>query len=639
MFLTRKIGSFLRGKATRGQVFTAALLAGLLGFVPGFFLPGNLGGGFLQAPGLILVLFFLVLVLNANFGVFGLVLLCAKLVSLLTLPLANSLGNLLLNGPTQGLFKPLINGPVTAWFGLHYYATTGGLVLGLLFGGAAGLLFVKALTRFRLHMAGLEENSDRYQAASQKKSLRFLTWLLFGKGKGGKFSWQELAEGHKRALPVRVTGVVIVVLIGGGLWVFHSVYLTPMLTSGVKSGLLAVNGATVDLDKAELDFSTGSLKFTNLALADAADLDKNTFAAGALEAKIDTGALLRRRYVIDTLRASDASSGQPRKTRGELTKPPAPPPPPPPAGTKTIDDYVKDIKLWQQRLEQARDWIVKLTGSGQKSPGAQTPEDVQKKRKADSELLGYAQAAADNLVDDQPLVWIKNIALDGIASAQLGETVDLHATNFSSNAWLLHEPPKVALQTKSGRLLLSLVGPSQAAQGAGVELALKGLPVDAVFAQFKLGGAPPVHGGTIDLSTKGSLVTHSDQETTCDLPLAVTLRNATFAFAGAKETKVDQLLLPIAVSGPVTRPSVGLQDKALADALTAAGKAELASFVNAQAGKLLGGAVPGIGTVDPNKGVGEQVDAAKKQAEDAAKKAAADAAKGLKGLIPSGKKQ
>src|SRR5262245_11137637 len=88
MFLTRKIGSFLRGKATRGQVFLAALLAGVLGFVPGFFLPSDLGGGFAQSPGLILLLLFLVLVLNANLGVFGLVTIVAKLVSLVAMPVA-----------------------------------------------------------------------------------------------------------------------------------------------------------------------------------------------------------------------------------------------------------------------------------------------------------------------------------------------------------------------------------------------------------------------------------------------------------------------------------------------------------------------------------------------------------------------
>ena len=44
MFLSRSIGSVLRGKATKPQVFLAALLAGMLGFVPGFFLPGEVIG-------------------------------------------------------------------------------------------------------------------------------------------------------------------------------------------------------------------------------------------------------------------------------------------------------------------------------------------------------------------------------------------------------------------------------------------------------------------------------------------------------------------------------------------------------------------------------------------------------------------
>ena len=647
MVLTRKIGSFLRGKATRGQVFAAALLAGLLGFVPGFFLRGDLGGGFMQAPGLILSLFFLVLVLNANLGVFGLVTLLAKLVSYLTLPVAYWIGEVLLDGPTQGLFKPLVNGPVTAWFGLHYYATAGGLVLGALFGAGAGVLLVQALTRFRQRMAGLEQHSDRYQAASQKKSLRFLTWLLFGKGKGGKVSWQELAEGQQRALPVRLWGVVSVVVIAGGLFVFQRFFSTPLLTSGVQSGLLAVNGATVDLKSAELDLAGGSLRFTDLALADASALDKNLFAASALEARIDTGALLRRRFVIDRLLASNAATGQRRGTPGQLVQKP-PPPPPPPAGQKTIDDYLKDVELWRARLQQARDWIAKLTGSGQTAPARRTPAEVKQQRETDLRTLGYAHVAADQLLEDLPAVLIRAIDIEGIASAELGEPVDLHVTNFSTNAWLLGEPPRITLKTKSDRLALQLTGPSKERPGAGIELGIKSIPVDAVFAQFKLAGAPPLRGGAIDLQTTGSLLTRADQETTCELPLQVTLRDTTFALAGHKETKVERLLLPVAVSGPVTRPAIALQDKALADALVAAGKQELAGFVSSQAGKLLGG-VPGAGDVlDPNKSPQQVLDDAAKKAEEAAKKAAADAAakaaeeaarKGLRGLLPGGKKQ
>ena len=39
-----------------------------------------------------------------------------------------------------------------------------------------------------------------------------------------------------------------------------------------------------------------------------------------------------------------------------------------------------------------------------------------------------------------------------------------------------------------------------------------------------------------------------------------------FALAGAKETKVDSLLLPVGLRGPMTSPAVSLDDKALQDA-------------------------------------------------------------------------
>ena len=54
MFLLRKIGSVLRGNATPLQIVLATLFGCLLGFIPGLFLPGDLGGGLMQAPGLIL---------------------------------------------------------------------------------------------------------------------------------------------------------------------------------------------------------------------------------------------------------------------------------------------------------------------------------------------------------------------------------------------------------------------------------------------------------------------------------------------------------------------------------------------------------------------------------------------------------
>ena len=189
MFLFRKIGSVLRGKATPMQVMFATVLGGMLGFVPGFFLPGDLGGGLMQAPGLILSLLCLVLVLNANLAVFGLCTLVAKLLSAVLLSVSYGIGTWLLEGPLQGLFRGLVNGPGTAWFGLEYYATSGGLVLGLVFGVTAGVLMNRSIRLVRERMAVAEENSAAYQKYAQKRWVRFLAWALMGPGKG-KQSWK-----------------------------------------------------------------------------------------------------------------------------------------------------------------------------------------------------------------------------------------------------------------------------------------------------------------------------------------------------------------------------------------------------------------------------------------------------------------
>ncbi|MCA8973372.1 MAG: hypothetical protein KDC98_01555, partial [Planctomycetes bacterium] len=71
MLPTRQLGAILRGRTTRLQVLLACVLGGLLGFVPGFFLPSDLVGGFTQAPGLIAALLCIALIANANLAVFA----------------------------------------------------------------------------------------------------------------------------------------------------------------------------------------------------------------------------------------------------------------------------------------------------------------------------------------------------------------------------------------------------------------------------------------------------------------------------------------------------------------------------------------------------------------------------------------
>ena len=621
--VVRKITKFLRGKATRGQVLTASVLAGMLGFVPGFFLPSDLGGGFLQAPGLILSLFFLALICNANLGVFTLMTVVAKLASFALLPITFAIGRWMIEGPMRGVVQSLANAPFTAWFGLEYYATTGGLVVGLLFGIASGIGLFSSLQAYRNRMASIEAGSTAYQQYAKKWYVKLLTWLFLGGGKGNKVTWAELAEGGKKGLPIRIGGVVLVVGIGWWIWSSHSKLTEGALTTGAQSALVSMNGATVDLDSVKIDFADGSLRVKELAISDASALDTNLFETTEITAQIDTGALLRRRFVIENLVAKDSKNGNKRATPGKLVTPPSPPPPPPTDGTtKTLEDYLKDVEVWRTRIEQASEWFEKLTGGDTEKPEPKTEEQKQQEIEQAIQDVGLAKVFAKDLRADQPAVWIKNIEIGGIASANApGGSFDLRMTNWSSNPWLLADAPKITITSKDTSMNAELSGPSMSAGGGGLALSMKSLSVDSMFANIKTSGAAPVRGGTMDLDIKGSLLKTKGAPVALDLPINVTMKDTTFALAGAKETKVDSLTLPLTVSGPASRPSVRIEDKALADALVKAGKQELANFVNAQAGKLLGGIPQLDGVLDANKSVGENLDAAKQRAEEEAKKA------------------
>lgn len=653
MFLMRKIGGFLRGKATPGQVIAASALGGALGFVPGFFLPSDIGGGFLQAPGLILALLLSALVFQVNLGVFSLVTLLAKAVSLPLLPASFALGRALLDGPLQPAFRWLVNAPVTAWFGLERYATTGGLMLGLFFGMGVGLLLARALHGFRTRMAQLEAGSAAYQKYAGRLPVRFFAWLLFAGGKGRKLTWQELAANDRRTSPVRAVGAALAAALVASLWVFQAGFSQGLMTRGVQGGLQALNGATVDLNAVRLDLQDGTLRIDGLAMADADALDRDVFAARTLEAAVDVGQLLRRRLSIATVRAADAKSGTPRQQPGQRNVTPPPEPEPPTTGPGTsIEDYLADFETYRRKFEEVRPWLERLFGPRPEDPAAETPSEREERVAEQAQDLGLVHVVAQGLRDEAPALHIQRIDLAGIACESApGGSLDLVLDDWSTAPWLLPNPPTVHVRTGDDSMALDLSGGSGRAAGAEVRLSAKGLAVDRVFAAIRSRGQKPVQGGTLDAEVQGKLTYDADGLPRVDLPVTVTLADTTFLFSG-KPTRIERLEVPLAVRGPLGRPRVQIEDKALQDALLAAGKRELADYVLQQQGKLLSG-VPALeGVLDPSKTPEQMLDAAKQKAEEAARKAAEDAAKkaaeeaakkgfgdALKGLLPGGKKK
>ena len=530
------------------------LLGGTLGFVPGFFLVSDLGGGFLQAPGLILALLFGVLVLNANLAVFGITLVLAKVASVVLLPVSFAVGRVLLDGPTQGLFHALINAPVFAWFGLERYATSGGLVLGIAFGCLAGFGFVRALRAFRARMASAEENSERYQKWSQKKSARFVTWVFLGKGKGKKRSYRELLEEQKQGLPVRVVGVALVAVLSVALWLGHSFLSGPAMSNAVRVALQDYNGATVDLTEATLDLAGGTAVIAGLAMTDPNELTKDTFRARSLELAIGTRDLLKKRFVIDKIESREAVSGAKRERPGErVVRDTAPPPPPPPTSEqeKTIDDYVKDAEAWHDRLVQVADWLDALTGSGTSSDESDEDRDV--RIEAEKERYGLARVVAHHLIDGAPMVLVRELVFDGVKAVDLdGDLLDIRATNLSTNPRLAEGPLEMSIAARSGTFGFTFRYDPERPDAATTSFTFRGIAVDSIAGQLS---ASPIKGGTLDVAFAATLDCSRPDGVWVDAPLKLTLHDTTLGLQGFARDRGRQSHRATRAARPARRPA------------------------------------------------------------------------------------
>ena len=572
--LTRKIGKLVRGKVTPVQVSMACVLGAMIGFVPSV----------RTSPALLLFLLALLLVLNANLFVATFMAAGSKLLSLLIMPVQFGVGRAVLDGPTGGLMGSMINAPVLAWFGFEYYATTGGIVLGVVVGVAAAALLVIAIGKLRRKLAGLEHDSERYQKATSKKWVKGLIWVLFGKQKK---TYEELAA-KRVGLPVRPLGIVAALLLVGFVWVASLFFTEPVVTYAMKAGLERANGATVDVGSADLDLSSGQLVVTSLAMADPEDLKTDLFRAAKLEGKLSNADLLRKRFAIDRIVASEASTGETRATPGVLVGPRREPPEAEPGEGKTLEDYLEQAEKWKERLKQARDWIEKANqkrpGEEETGPGA-PPEGKQEtlRERLAREIAekGYAFVAADHLVDKAPKVLVREVVVEGMTAADApGEVFDARAENVSTQPWLVEGAPKVTVRSRSGLYEADITLGSASAGGGNSTLLLarRGIPAEAVSGALSAGGDQPVlAGGTVDAVIQGAF-----RPQWIDLPLNVVVNNSTITLPGAGSAKVDQLNLPIGVRGPMDAPRLNIDAEAWSTALAQAGATQLANKVRGE---------------------------------------------------------
>jgi uncharacterized protein (TIGR03546 family) len=576
--LLRHIGRMVRGQATPAQVMMGALLGALFGFVPGFSV----------APGLCVALGALVLLLNVSLPFVLLVFAPCKLLGLLALPVSFHIGRALVDGPLQGLFRWLVNTPVLALFGFERYVTSGGLLLGLVVGGLVGWLCNRTIARMRAKLANIDVASETYNKVAGKPVVRLLGWALLGTR---DLRWSKET---RSARPVRVAGLVVVVLLFGLAAALHAALTGPLLTRVVRSGLESANGATVDLQRAELDIPAGRLTIEGLAMADPQALDHDIFRAGRIQCDVDTADLLRRRIALDAVVVSEASQGAPRATPGQRTKAaPEPPPADTSGGGKTLDEWVRDAKAWKERLAQVRRWLDAVSSESEKkpeakgAPGEAAPAGptLEERMEAQAARDGWASVTAEHLIEGAPTFLVRKLVIEGLSCASLpGDLLDVNGVNLSSQPALVAEPASLHVLARSGVLeaRVGLGGAGASTEKGALLFHLKDWPVDSFASSLGKGGEPPLAGGTLDLLLDGGWA--GGQVGQLDLPLKITLKDSTLHIGG-HEQKVSKFKLELALKGPIDNPAVTLDDDGLAEALKAAGAAELSKKVDEQKAK------------------------------------------------------
>lgn len=576
MFL-RKIGKFLRGKATPFQIISATLLGGLLGSLPG------LG----QGPLLVILLLFFLIVLNANLFLAALTGLAAKVLYLVLLPVYFQLGIWLLEGPLNGPVAALVNAPVTAWFGLDYYVSVPALLVGGLAGLFFGIFLSRALARFRQKMASLESGSERYQAYTSKFWVKALAWLFVG-GLKGKASWSELTQ-KRGGLPIRPLGVVFVISLGVLLYVGFQLMDTTIVTSLVRDNLEKANGATVDMDSVEIMPAENRLILTGLAMADPENLQSNRFASGRIVADISGMNLLAKKVVIDSLQILEPGIGTPRQLVGRRTVP-APEPVEEPSegeGDIALDEYLGQAQVWRERLSALKRVYDRL------APHLKTEEVVEEatgptwreRLEQRAQEAGYAHVRAESLIRESPQLWIRELIADTIEVGGNDDLFDLSGSNLSTQPALVETPGQLTIRRQDGGMEIRLDLPSVGAPSrSGLAVRLSEILVTELEAQ--VGKDLPMEGGTLDVAGEGTI-----DGGLLELPLTVTLRNTTLTAFGTA-LPVDAFPIQVRVYGPLDRPSLSLPKDALEEAIKAGGKKKLENLIKDKAGEQLKGILP-----------------------------------------------
>ncbi|MED7819470.1 MULTISPECIES: TIGR03546 family protein [unclassified Francisella] len=570
-YIFGKIKSTIFSKITPFQLLLTSLFAFVFGFIPGIS----------YSPLLFVGVLFLVIILRINIGVFIFISIIAKALSFLLESVSFSLGQFLLDGFTQPIFKSLVNTPVVAYAGFDYYLVAGAFVLSIILGLVFGVVIAKLYKKIVAKMSAIQTGTEIYNKITKNFFVKIASWIFLGKNVA-KIDWVKM-KNRKFRQPFRITGVILVGLIIATIAYAPQILETSLVSNIIKQQLTKANGATVDYDSLKLDLTDARLQITNLGAADPLDLNKDRFYAKSISSSINISNLLTRQIALKDVIVEGVSLDKQRKTKGELylndTKPisdeeaqqasEA-------AKKQTIENIKKiggdlqqvDLQKLKENAKEVKDVAINIKEaveflSSFRSDNAKVTDSQVKQQvvtpKEQAKVYGYANVRNESLRDKYPNFVVQNI---DVKDYKDGDTLyDATITNISTNPELLGKSTEINIKsTNNKNLNVGVVISNKPNVNNTVRFDLANVAGDAIKGLTVQGVG--LDADSLDVAGNGTWQFSGVRNVTFDIPLQLKFKNVGVNFNQFKQ-KVSDLTLKGAISGDLNNVSFGLDTSSL----------------------------------------------------------------------------
>lgn len=553
----------------------ASILGAVLGFTPGF----------VRAPGLTIFVIFLFLILNANLGIFLFVFAISKILFYLFIPLVFNIGVFLIDRAATTLFENIVNTPVLALFGFEYYLTSGGFLIGIFLGILFGLIIFYLSKLFKMSETGLSESSSKFKNSFVGK---IIFWILFGSGK----DIEETTT--KRVLPIRITGVaLVVVIIIIGFIVFQQLFAGAMIKKYLVKGLERINGATVDIGSVDVSFNKGKVIINKLEICDPEKLDENVFSAKRIVADLSVNQLLLKKLRLDKVEVFDGELSSKRVKPGKIITPIK-------VSEKKIEkktekktvikdkgsleDYVSNAKDWKIKLAKIKNWYNKLKDLMARKKLKTEPKDKTYKEelKEKALALGYQNVKASYLIKGAPTFAATLITANNIKASNYfkDETLAITIKELSTNPYLSSKAPEIVARSSKNTFYLNTVFNELSKTGGknNIDISMNKVALNKALDVVKVKVPNLIKDGYVTLKGVGSFFSEND-DVKLNLKLDVRLEDSLVAVPKLGDQKIKLLTFPVYITGELDNPVVKVDTKTITDQLKGIWKNKLKSEV------------------------------------------------------------